>query len=215
MKKVTVTIMAIFVVSIFMLFSQAWAEPEAEEVKALDSSVYETAQQFNYDKFDKTWDACAAYSVDYADAKVVFGLEVKGNDNAMPYPPHIYVWIREANNTDPKWTVTGLQILVNEKVFTAKKIMEGELCSFMLLDTKVGKELLEEIAASEELEFKLIHAIGSNTEAISGDDYADIKHLAQLILDNDAWTYVYNDEVAMDMEALDNFINNSFPITIS
>jgi hypothetical protein len=212
-------IVSVSIAFIIIRFCQAYAEispvhSETEAEKAFDLSVYEAAKHYEYDKFDKRWDAYAAYYKEYSDATVVFGLKVGGNEHSITYPPFIYTWIREENNTDTKWAVTGIQLLVNGKVYSADKMVDNTTDSYILLDSDIGKDLLTEIIKGEELDFKLKYATGSHVETIIGDDYAEIKQLAQIILENNAWAYVLDGD-GDDMKVYDKIISERFPIKIS
>lgn len=200
---------------LFACFSGVYAEQatEAVEQKSFDFTVYENAENYSYDKFEKTWDIYAAYSKKYSDARVVFGLKVWGDTKSVRTPPYIYVWIREANNRDVKFKISGLQIIANDTVFSAKSIIIDESDSYMYLDSITGKALLNAIIEGDELAFKMLYSTGSLVEEITGYDYLSIKHLAQLIVDNDAWAYVLDSD-GNDLTVYDKWIEKNYPIEI-
>lgn len=216
MKKIVILVS--IVLCVLMVSSVAFAESTTgeavtEETKAFDRTVYESSENYSYDKFDKTWSVYAAYSKKYSDAVIVFGLKVEGNKDSVQLPPYFYVWVRESNNQDTKWKITGLQIIANDLIFSAKEILVDDSSSILLLDSEKGKQLLSAITEGKELDFKVIFSTGSHIESITGDDYEEIKQLAKLIVENDAWAFVVDDK-GNDMSTYDKLIEKTYPIEI-
>lgn len=82
----------------------------------------------------------------------------------------------------------------------------------MVLDSKNGKEFLRAIVAANEMDVKFIHKTGSIVESIKGDEYASIKRLVNLIVENDSWAYLF--DTTWDIQTWDDIINSNYPITI-
>ena len=200
---------------IIMVFGVALAEDTVKEKKPFDRTVYESAPNFTYDKFNNTWTTWGYAGKQYSDAYIQIGLQVWGDNDRITAPPMIYVWCRDASNQVTKFKITGLQIIANDIIFSASNIFvdENGNTSYMYLDSKNGKALAAAIAEGSELEFKIIYGTGSFVERITGNDYLGMKQLAQILLDNDTWAYVLDDN-GNDISAHDSYINASQPIEI-
>lgn len=212
MKRYISLLFAI-VLCVSMVFGATYAEETPEGTKPFDLSVFESSDCYSYDKFDKKWDLCGAYLHQYSNATVVLGIDIWGYKNSVEAPPCIYAWIREANNKDVRHSITGLQFFVNDTLFSATRIMEGDTLSSMYLDSVNGKELLSAIASSNEMDVKMIYDSGSHIATISGDEYTELQKVAKLIVDNDSWAYVCDID-GIVMSDWDVYINEEYPIVI-
>lgn len=181
------------------------------EVGKYDVSIYEDAPNYSYDKFEKTWMASSPYLHQYSDATVVIGLKIGGNANAVELPPALYAWVRDVNNTTNKYTVSGIQLLIGETVYSMPMLDAGTE-AIALLSSTVGKTLLEELVKVDGISVKLKWATGSIVEEIAEDDFTELKSMAQKCLDTDIWNFV-NGAVG-DKKACDELIEQLWPMEV-
>ena len=201
----------ILILCILSLSSYSLAESSLDITNTFDPTVYETAENYKYDKFDKTWSVYAVCGREYTNACIAFGLKVYGDSNRICQPPFIYMWIRDSTNTKPFYTITGLKILVGEVVYSASSLIESETQSTLYLDSKKGKELLTSMAEVDEISIKYLYSTGSYEDDIIGDDYKQIKALAKMIVTNNSWDYVIDDE-GNNKDYYDNLLKNNYPL---
>ncbi len=214
MRKIAImSLVLLFLMPFATMVCAEQTEESADEVKTFDVSAYENAPGYNYDKFDKEWSAYSAYVKEYSDAILVFGLKVAGDEKGTSMPPYIYVWVRKPNNTDCLYKITGIQILANDEVYSAKSILTGEADSDLILSSDEGKKLLEALAQANEISLKYIFSTGAITEEVSQADYAEIKELAQILIKNDPWSFINEDSsYGLDKDGWDSLIHSKWPI---
>ena len=178
-----------------------------------DASVYEKGPNYRYDKFDKQWRTLGAYLKRYSDATSVLGLQIGGDDDRVIGPPFLYFWFRDTQNKEIVYQIEQIQILVGDDVFTAESVLVGDSDSQLPLDSKRGKALLIKMTEVEGISVKLKYKTGSIVEEINSDQYSELKELARLIVDNDAWEYVQSEDLPEEgKDVWDECIQNNWPL---
>lgn len=198
MKKLLVCLL------ILLLAGSAFAETQTRH----DMSIFESMQNYAYDKFDKEWNCHGAYQKIYSDAKLVVGLQVDGNDNGPTFLPHLYAWIRKPDNTAALYNVNSIDILVGETLYSYPKWQLGEALSYVFLGEKNGKALVEAMAEADEISVRLNHSLGNVSIDITPEEYSTtLKPMARALVDFDIWSYIDSPDTA-------NW-ENAYPLEIS
>lgn len=125
---------------------------ETEESE-FDLSILEGLDGYRYDKFDKAWVYQRDFKKEYSDAVLYISIFCSGNDEGVTAIPTIVSRIYENNgnsieNRIPKYTVTGLSIIVGEDLYDWPKldqIQQGG-SAFVFED---GKDFLKAFGEAE------------------------------------------------------------------
>lgn len=171
-------------------------------------TVLANRKGYEYDKFDKYWSYYQAMTREFADAYVILGLKVYGEDGGTnPEYTEMYVKILDKNGNTLD-TVESIDFLIGDDLYSYESMLEGETSSSVVIGEK-GVKLLEalEKTSTSDLTIRLNGYL--TFDGIEFDDFdGTIKEFCR----------VYNkyniDEFIVDTEFSDR-IESLFPLKIN
>ena len=176
-----------------------------------DASLYERIPGYVYDKFNKDWNFCAFYLKQYSNATIVVGFNLAGDFERVYRLPRLYAYYRDADDSKIIEPITGIQILAGENVYTAEKMQDGGNYSYIDLDSRQGKALLRDMSEVNGISVKLINNLRNLTLEIEDGDYLTLKTTAQLLIENNPWPYVLDDD-GNDLSVWDDYVQTYYPL---
>ena len=193
----------IFLALSIMIFSSL-----AETNKPFNYKVYSKHKNYEIDKFDNKWVVIPSSDIKQGNKYVTLMLKIQGNENGLFEPPIFGIIIFEGRG-EASEKATGLKIIVNDEIFTMNKIMDNGI---ILLDNITGKTLLTKMSKAKGISYRIITNKTHYDKEVKGKDYEGIKQLAKLIVENDAWAYVLeNNNIIKSYGSLDALYKR-FPI---
>lgn len=190
--------LSVMLLILTLLCGIACAEEAISDPSKHDMKIFENLECYNYDKFDKEWSCYAAFLKEYSDATIVLGLQINGDNTGPTFVPHIYAWYRDADNINVQAKITGVDILIEDVLYSFNNMKKGDTLSYVYLGEKNGKELVKALAKAEEISFRLNYAASSVSYDLDKEAYeaTKIKELAQAIVEFDIWSYIDDPDVS-------------------
>ena len=189
--------------------------PAAAETPAFDHRPFTILPGYEYDRVERTWECYTAHVVQYADAHLVFGLSVRGNDESVTMPPVLYAWIHDATNTEVLREIRQIDLTIDDTLFTFHRLLQDESESYALLDSGDGRRVVEAFAAAKKVSVKLTLAAGATMDfSLTRQERLAFIKLAETILKTDVWAYVL-DAKEQDIAYYDGFIPTASPVRIT
>ncbi|MBR1584650.1 MAG: hypothetical protein IJ662_03835 [Clostridia bacterium] len=139
---------SVLLIGITLFLMVGGASAQAASTKKFDHTVLKNLNGYEYDKFDKTWTYYQVYDQKYSDANVYIGIQMEGDKDGISYAPMLYVKIVDPFTGKPLHTVKALDILIDDTVYSYKKMLEGDTSSSVLLG-RDGRNLVKAIANSK------------------------------------------------------------------
>jgi len=187
MKKTLVSLLLLIILSL-LVNQMAFATPSANitsktDDQKFDYTVLEKLKGYSYDKFNRAWSFYDAYTKKYSDAELTIGIHLEGTKESIQYPPMLYARIRKPNSRELLYTVTGLDILVDDTIFSYEKMHENEnteSAAFLYLE---GKQLVEALAKGTECSVRFHTKYGSFTIDIPKTEYNNtLKRVSKVLV---------------------------------
>ena len=200
--------LSVMLLILTLLCGIACAEETISAPPKHDMKIFEKLERYDYDKFDKDWSCHGAFLKEYSDATIVLGLQIYGDNIGPTFVPYIYAWYRDADNINVQAKITGVDILINDVLYSFKNMEKRDTLSLVFLGEKNGKELVKALAKAEEISFRLNYAANSVSYDLDKEAYeaTKIKELAQAIVEFDIWSYIDDPDVSG--------WESSYPLTI-
>lgn len=160
-KLISVLLLLAIVVSVFC--SSLATSFDYTQLKNLDG--------YKYDKFGKSWTYNRAYIKAYADAYVVVGATLEGDESGISYPPMLFFKILDADGKS-MYTASKAYFIVGDKLYSFENLIPtGDLAGVFLGTT--GKELIEAFSTASDISVKIEFDYKSLDFDIKESDFTD------------------------------------------
>lgn len=186
MKKQMCFLMVLVIISGSILLASA----ETAAQKEFDYTVFKNLDGFKYDKFEDTWSYYNAYVEKYADASVIIGIQVDGDDEYLTMAPVFYVKIVDPKSNQPLYTVKSVDLIIDDTKYSYSKMLETSGSSGVILGEN-GKKMVQAFAKCKQVSIKISLEYSSLTLDLKQNQVeTTLKEISKQLIKANIWDFL-------------------------
>ena len=158
----------------FCTVCEAEVDSRSYELPPFDYAQLKNKWRFSYDEFDKSWKYLAQYDKSYSNADEFVNIIVFSEDGGArvsDFEIRAGLSWKGVDKDREQWVVEGLEILVNEKVYSFS-MSESSYKTFSLsvLASDTSYQFLQDLASANKLKLKIFYDGHGTTELDLGSN---------------------------------------------